>query len=113
MARVLAIDSTQAVLVGGQALAFLTDHLELPLPPDLDSGVTADIDFLGTAALAREHGKRLGWKTWVPSLDDATPRTGELKAVPIDAFRTTPALQATRWPQIVREVEQARTAAAT
>jgi hypothetical protein len=28
--------------------------------------------------LARDLGERLGWKTWIPSLDDATPQTGKV-----------------------------------
>jgi hypothetical protein len=78
VAKVLAIASPQALLVGGQALAFWADYLKVPLPGDLDSGVTADVDFIGTSSLARELGTQLGWKTWVPTLDDATPHTGKV-----------------------------------
>jgi hypothetical protein len=76
--RILKVCSTQGLLVGGQALAFWADHLGVVRPPELESGVTADADFIGDASLARKLGQVLGWTTWVPSLDDATPQTGKV-----------------------------------
>ncbi len=76
--KILSICSPEALLVGGQALAFWADYLEVALPHDLESGVTADIDFIGGSNVARELGRQLGWKTWIPSLDDATPLTGKV-----------------------------------
>lgn len=38
----------------------------------------ADADFMGDAAFATTLGKRLGWQTWIPSLDDSTPQTGKV-----------------------------------
>ena len=76
--EILAICSPRGLLVGGQALAFWADHLEVPLPPDLVSGVTADADFVGDSRLAKDLAKRLGWKAWIPTLDDATPQTGKV-----------------------------------
>src|SRR5213595_1116725 len=75
---ILSICSPRGVLVGGQALAFWADHLQVKRPANLVSGVTADADFIGDAALAKNLGKRLGWNTWIPSLDDATPQTGKV-----------------------------------
>src|SRR5882672_6008934 len=75
---ILSICSPRGVLVGGQALAFWADHLQVKRPANLVSGVTADADFIGDAALAKSLGKRLGWNTWIPSLDDATPQTGKV-----------------------------------
>jgi hypothetical protein len=75
---ILAICSPRALLVGGQALAFWADHLQVVRPDELSSGVTADADFIGDSALARDLGKRLGWKAWIPTLDDATPQTGKV-----------------------------------
>lgn len=75
---ILRICSPRGLLVGGQALAFWADHLQVKRPANLVSGVTADADFIGDAALAKTLGKRLGWKTWIPSLDDATPQTGKV-----------------------------------
>jgi hypothetical protein len=76
--KILSICSPHGLLVGGQALAFWADHLEVERPADLVSGVTADADFIGDSLMARNLGKRLGWKTWIPSLDDATPQTGKV-----------------------------------
>lgn len=76
--RILSICSPTGLLVGGQALAFWADHLQVERPRTLVSGVTADADFIGDAALATALGKRLGWQTWIPSLDDSTPQTGKV-----------------------------------
>lgn len=76
--KILSICSPHGLLVGGQALAFWADHLQVERPADLVSGVTADADFIGDAALARALGSRLGWETWIPPLDDATPQTGKV-----------------------------------
>jgi len=76
--RILSICSPRGLLVGGQALAFWADHLEVRRPASLLSSVTADADFIGDSALAKELGKSLGWTTWLPSLEEATPRTGKV-----------------------------------
>jgi hypothetical protein len=76
--KILSICSPRGLLVGGQALAFWADHLRVKRPENLESGVTADADFIGDAVLARNLGKRLGWETWIPALDDATPQTGKV-----------------------------------
>ena len=78
VATILSICSPRGLLVGGQALAFWADHLSVERPPSLASVVTADADFIGDSALARDLGKRLRWKTWIPTLDDATPQTGKV-----------------------------------
>lgn len=76
--KILSICSPAGLLVGGQALAFWADHLQVERPESLISGVTADADFIGDATLATTLGKRLGWQTWIPSLDDSTPQTGKV-----------------------------------
>src|SRR5688572_20479929 len=76
--RILGICSPRGLLVGGQALAFWAARLAVELPSILVPTVTADVDFIGDSALAQKLGRRLGWKTWVPSLDDATPNTGKV-----------------------------------
>lgn len=75
---ILSICSPRGLLVGGQALAFWADHLQVARPEGLSSGVTADADFIGDAVLAQDLGKRLGWQTWIPALDDSTPQTGKV-----------------------------------
>jgi hypothetical protein len=62
----------------GQALAFWADRLEVERPASLSAAVTADADFIGDSALAQSLGKRLGWKTWIPSIDASTPQTGKV-----------------------------------
>jgi hypothetical protein len=76
--KILSICSPRGLLVGGQALAFWADHLQVERPANLVSGVTADADFIGDSLLAKSLGKRLGWQTWIPTLDDSTPQTGKV-----------------------------------
>jgi len=76
--KILSICSPRGLLVGGQALAFWADHLQVERPVDLVSGVTADADFIGDSALAKDVARRLGWQVWIPALDDSTPQTGKV-----------------------------------
>ena len=76
--KILSICSPRGLLVGGQALAFWADHLQVERPENLVSGVTADADFIGDSVLARDLARRLGWKIWIPALDDSTPQTGKV-----------------------------------
>lgn len=76
--KILSICSPRGLLVGGQALAFWADHLQVERPLDLASGVTADADFIGDSVLAVDLAKRLGWQIWIPALDDSTHRTGKV-----------------------------------
>jgi hypothetical protein len=76
--KILSICSPRGLLVGGQALAFWADRLQVERPANLVSGVTADADFIGDSVLAKELGKRLGWQIWIPNLDDSTPQTGKV-----------------------------------
>jgi hypothetical protein len=75
---ILSICSPRGLLVGGQALAFWADHLHVERPVNLVSGVTADADFIGDSALAKDLATRLGWQLWIPTLDDPTPQTGKV-----------------------------------
>jgi hypothetical protein len=76
--KILSICSPRGLLVGGQALAFWADHLQTERPVDLVSGVTADADFIGDSSLAKDLASSLGWKIWIPALDDSTPQTGKV-----------------------------------
>lgn len=76
--EILSICSPRGLLVGGQALAFWADYFHLELPANLESGITSDADFIGDSALAKDLAKHLGWQIWIPTLDDATPRTGKV-----------------------------------
>ena len=75
---ILSYCGPEPLLVGGQALAFWADHLQVERPKDLVSGVTADADFIGDSALAKDLARRLGWQIWIPALDDSTPKTGKV-----------------------------------
>ncbi len=76
--KILSICSPRGLLVGGQALAFWADHLQVERPANLVSGVTADADFIGDSVLAQDLATRLGWQIWIPALEDATPQTGKV-----------------------------------
>jgi hypothetical protein len=76
--KILSICSPRGLLVGGQALAFWADHLRVERPANLVSGVTADADFIGSSALAKDLARHLGWQIWIPALDDSTPQTGKV-----------------------------------
>jgi hypothetical protein len=76
--RILGICSPRGLLVGGQALAFWVGRLQVERPPSLASSITADADFIGDSTLAKELAKSLGWKIWIPALDDSTPQTGKV-----------------------------------
>jgi hypothetical protein len=76
--KILSICSPRGLLVGGQALGFWADHLQVERPANLVSGVTADADFIGDAVLAKDLARRLGWQVWIPALDDSTPHTGKV-----------------------------------
>ncbi|MGH8216980.1 MAG: hypothetical protein ACREUT_00205 [Steroidobacteraceae bacterium] len=76
--QILSICSPRGLLVGGQALAFWADHVGAKRPAALASQVTADADFIGDSVLAQALGERLGWKTWIPPVEDATPQTGKV-----------------------------------
>jgi len=76
--KILSICSPRGLLVGGQALAFWADYLRVERPANLVSGVTADADFIGNSALAKDLARHLGWQIWIPALDDSTPQTGKV-----------------------------------
>jgi hypothetical protein len=76
--KILSICSPRGLLVGGQALAFWADHLQVERPVNLVSGVTADADFIGDSGLAKDLARRLGWQIWIPALDASTPQTGKV-----------------------------------
>ena len=75
---ILKVCSTDGVLVGGQALSFWANHFAVRRPPALEPAVSADADFIADGELARRLARALGWKSWVPGLDDATFQTGKV-----------------------------------
>ena len=75
---ILKVCSAKGVLVGGQALAFWADHFGVSRPSDLVAAVSADADFIADGEFARQLAHVLGWKVWIPGLDDATFQTGKV-----------------------------------
>ena len=76
--KILSICSPRGLLVGGQALAFWADYLQVERPANLISGVTSDADFIGDSVLAKDLARRMGWQIWIPAFDDSTPQTGKV-----------------------------------
>ena len=76
--EILAACGADVLLVGGQALAFWALHFGVERPEELQARITSDVDFVGAGAVAAKLGKQLGWKVFLPTLDDATSQTGKV-----------------------------------
>lgn len=83
----LLIPPTDAMLVGGQALALWVNALDVPIPDVLSAGVTVDVDYLGSRADAQEHWKILSIaagkqalraEVHFPSPGDTTPNSAKI-----------------------------------
>ena len=73
----------QALLVGGQSLAFWAIYYGVEPIGDLSKKVTSDADFIGTASEAKRLGAALKWKVWLSRLDDASGQTAKVtKLIP-------------------------------
>lgn len=75
--------SEDAVLVGGQALALWSQVYNIPPPTELSSGISADMDFIGSVRAAKALGKALNksggnWKLHEVDSGDFTPQTAKL-----------------------------------
>lgn len=75
--------SEDALLVGGQALAIWSQVYHVPPPTELSSGISADIDFIGSVSAAKALGKALNksggnWKLHEVDPGDSTPQTAKL-----------------------------------
>lgn len=80
VARLLSNCNGRALLVGGQALAFWAQHYQVRPGGVLSYGITRDVDFVGSAGVARdmfESLRPLGWRFWRVSFDDATAQTAK------------------------------------
>jgi hypothetical protein len=80
--RILAVCGQEALLVGGQALAFWALRFGVEPVGVLATSVTTDADFIGTQAVANALQKELGppWKVRVATLDDAGSQTAKVYA---------------------------------
>src|SRR5690606_2772854 len=79
--QILHLCDGQAVLVGGQSLAFWAQRYQVPRPEILAVAISNDVDFLGSAHVARVLHRALAgssWKLWEPRMDDFTNQTAKL-----------------------------------
>jgi hypothetical protein len=80
--RILAICGREALLVGGQALAFWALYYDVQPVGVLSSAVTTDVDFIGSKAVAQNLWESLGapWELATATLDDFGPQTAKVYA---------------------------------
>jgi hypothetical protein len=76
--QILLHSSSDALLVGGQALAIWALHYNIEPTGELAKKITSDVDFLGTRRHAKALGKALKWTVWLPTMDDGGPQTGKV-----------------------------------
>jgi hypothetical protein len=76
--KILSVCGSQALLVGGQALAFWAARYGIKPVGALSTNVTSDVDFVGSAQVAEKLGKALNWNIWLPKMEDATPQTAKV-----------------------------------
>jgi hypothetical protein len=84
--RILRACGTDALLVGGQALAFWVVHYDIEPIGVLSRAITSDADYVGTAAVARKLQRSLGkpWKLREGTLDDAGGQVAKVYAEAAD-----------------------------
>lgn len=75
--------SEDAVLIGGQALALWSQVYHVPPPTELSSGISADMDFIGSVSAAKALGRALNksggnWKLHEVDSGGFTPQTAKL-----------------------------------
>lgn len=72
-----AVNSSDAVLIGGQAVNVWAYHYlkKLPELQHLGPFTSKDIDFFGTAQAAAHLAKTIGGRVILPRIDDATPNS--------------------------------------
>lgn len=80
--RILAICGREALLVGGQALAFWALYYDVQPVGVLSAAVTTDVDFIGSKVVARALWESLGapWELATATLDDFGPQTAKVYA---------------------------------
>jgi hypothetical protein len=76
--QILSVCGSQALLVGGQALAFWATRFEVEPVGTLSACVTSDADFIGTSRVAEKLRNELNWNIWLPTMDDATEQTAKV-----------------------------------
>jgi hypothetical protein len=76
--QILAFCDSEALLVGGQSLAFWALYYQLQPTGVLGEYITTDADFIGSQAVAKRLNQRLNWTLWLPAPGDATPQSAKL-----------------------------------
>jgi len=76
--KILSFSDGEALLVGGQSLAFWAHYYDLPPTGTLGEHITTDADFIGSQAAAKRLNQRLNWTLWLPTPGDATPQSAKL-----------------------------------
>ena len=81
--QILTVCGTQALLIGGQSLAFWALHYQVRPAGLLSESVTMDVDFVGNVKVAALLTKQLGgqWKLRAAPLDDMSGQTAKVYAV--------------------------------
>jgi len=77
-AAILALCDEEALLVGGQSLAFWALYFKLTPTGVLGEYITTDADFIGGPAVAKRLNAHLNWTLWLPTPGDATPQSAKL-----------------------------------
>lgn len=78
VAEILTHCGDTALLVGGQSLAFWATRYSIKPFGILAAAVTSDVDFIGSAEVANNLGRSLGWQVWLPAPDDPTAQVAKL-----------------------------------
>lgn len=69
---------TEALLVGGQALAVWAGYFRVRAVGELSEIITLDADFIGNRRVAEKLRAALGWDIYFPTIDDSTPQTAKV-----------------------------------
>ncbi len=69
---------TDALLVGGQALAVWASYFQVEPVGALAEKVTLDADFIGTREVAMRLGTALRWHVYLPTFEDGTSQTAKV-----------------------------------
>lgn len=87
--RILRACGTDALLVGGQALAVWAVHYGIQPVGRLSRVVTMDADFIGTSAIAHAMQRSLGhpWKLRKGTLDDVGGQVAKVYSTTIDGIK--------------------------
>jgi hypothetical protein len=75
------LNPESVVLVGGQALAFWVDQLDIPRPELETPALTQDADFFATRTDAEHLARILGAEVTLATMDHVTPNTATIQLI--------------------------------